>query len=545
MAKSLTDSIDKLADEIETIASLAVKSHGTGKGSFNRLFGDDKDGERFQKKLKKLDSFIGAVTATEAWLGKVTKASDYHRALNAMRRHPGMWATPDEYLRYEKRHIAANERISAIRSKDGGYKQSLINQFGAADAARILQAEQSAAIRDAGLEILKQEENGKEAYKRDKRSKGTQRYEELRERYGGTVNADDMASEMFERETELRKSRAIHQRTINDFRKFPWLKTLVDAGIIQKKELPKITKMLGKASRMPIIGHFAKHPSLAALSAAAFGVQMLHKSDTASARVTNLDVIQRIYGRPDKRFEAAARLAGIGDLSKISQTYGKFAGKYGEEGTDAILRNIGTQLLAQTTPQGRKAVIDAFGLDESEASLAMMYSSEEAMRSAPEYTKVAAKVGLLESQQEYGLRAGSSIAEKMRSVWLGLPATKSIEARIGESPWQRWRRAHGNPGLEAYGEYLKDWFTGSFAEWEAAQQGVHAASLSLDYTDRSVPLGLGGDTITNNGDTNITNNITVNGGAEIKDAVSGATEGSLKAVDRQRKLDYISPGVLQ
>lgn len=545
MAKSLTDSIDKLGNEIETIASLAVKSHGTGKDSFKRLFGDDKEGERFQKKLKKLDSFIDAVTATEAWLGKVIKASDYHRALTAMRRHPGMWATAGEYLKYEKRHIAANERIGAIKSEDGGRKQSLINQFGAADAARILQAEQSAAIRDAGLEILKQEEKGKDAYKRDKRSKGAQRYEELRERYGGTVNADAMASEMFERETELRKSRAIHQRTINDFRKFPWLKTLVDAGIIQKKELPKITKILGKASKMPIVGHFAKHPSLAALSAAAFGVQMLYKSDKSSAQVTNLDVIQRIYGRPGKRFEAAARLAGIGDLSKISQVYGKFSGKYGEEGTDAILRNIGTQLLAQTTPQGRKAVMDAFGLNESEASLAMMYSSEEAMRSAPEYTKVAAKVGLLESQREYGLRAGSSIAEKMRSVWLGFPAATSIEARIGDSPWQRWRKAHGNPGLEAYGEYLKDWFTGSFAEWEMAQQGVHAASLSLDYADKSVPLGLGGDSITNNGDTNITNNITVNGSAEIKDAVSGATEGSLDAVDRQRKLDYISSGVLQ
>ena len=545
MAKSLTDSIDKLGDEIETIANIAVKSHGTGSASFKRLFGDDKDGERFQKKLKKLDSFINAVSTTEAWFGKITKASDYHRALNAMRRHPGMWATPGEYLRYEKRHIAANERIDAIRAKEAGRKQSLINQFGAADAARILQAEQSAAIRDAGLEILKKEEKGREAYKRDKRSKGAQRYEELRERYGGTVNADAMASEMFERETELRKSRAVHQRTINDFRKFPWLKTLVDAGIIQKKELPKITKMLGKASKMPIIGHFAKHPALAALSAAAFGVQMLYKSDKASAQITNVDAIQRIYGRPGKRFEAAARLAGIGDLSKISQTYGKFAGKYGEEGTDVILRNIGTQLLAQKTPQGRKSIMEAFGLNESEASLAMMYSSEEAMRAAPEYTKVAAKVGLLETKREYGLRAGSSIAEKMSSIYLGLPGATSIEARIGESSWQRWRRAHGNPGLEAYGEYLKDWFTGEFAEWEAAQQGAYAASLSLDYADKNVPLGLGGDSITNNGDTNITNNITVNGGAEIKDAVNGATEGSLEAVDRQRNVDHNATGFNQ
>lgn len=413
MAKDLSDSINRLSEKITALSDIVSKK-GIGERAFAKLGKN----EEFGKKLGKLQAFVGNVDKLNQWASLTLRASDINRGLAQMKKHPGMWATPDEYLKYEKRHMLATREALSYSDPRAYKRQSLISAYGAAGAASILQAEQSASIRDAGQEILRQEAKGREQYKRDRLSRSAQRYHELRERYGGTNEADALASEMLARETELRKSKAIHQKTIENFRKLPWLKTLVDAGIIQKKELPKIAKTMMKMSKAPVVGHFVKHPMMIPLAAVGASVALMERADRANVSRVGWDVLKSIYGEPSERFEAASRLAGMQNLDTIYQSWAKLVERYGRKGAETIFGAQGAALVSNKDPTFRANRSKALGWNAQTAMAAMYFASDEMIRNAPEHAITQARKSYLEDVKTYGLSSGSGVGATLRSLML-------------------------------------------------------------------------------------------------------------------------------
>ena len=228
------------------------------------------------------------------------------------------------------------------------------------------------------------------------------------------------------RQRESRNSIAVRSKQIESYRKFPWTKSLVDAGLIQKKELPKITKRLTQMAKNPFLRPFVNNPGLA-IPAATYAavVKALAIADMNNQKVVDWGNKGNLYGTPSRKFAEAAYMAGLKDPGQISELYGKLTAKYGN--ADVILENIGSRT-GKMSPLARMSIANSQGWNEQVMAIADIMSNNGHLR-IDRSRRVAANKAMIEAADTMGWNSSSGLGDTAQSLWWSIPGMKSGAAR--------------------------------------------------------------------------------------------------------------------
>ena len=228
------------------------------------------------------------------------------------------------------------------------------------------------------------------------------------------------------RQRESRNSIAVRSKQIESYRKFPWTKSLVDAGLIQKKELPKITKRLTQMAKNPFLRPFVNNPGLA-IPAAVYAavVKAFAIADVNNQKVVDWGNKGNLYGTPSRKFAEAAYMAGLKDPGQISELYGKLTAKYGN--ADAILENIGSRT-GKMSPLARMSIANSQGWNEQIMAIADIMSNNGHLR-IDRSRRVAANKAMIEAADTMGWNSSSRWGDTAQSLWWSIPGMKSGAAR--------------------------------------------------------------------------------------------------------------------
>lgn len=194
---------------------------------------------------------------------------------------------------------------------------------------------------------------------------------------------------------------------------------------LSTKTLIDIDKLIKSAKGIPLIGKLM-HP--AGLAFAGLGIMdaLLKASSASNRAVTGWSGSRMLSGSPSKQFDAMARLAGAKDEQEVLKMYGSLIGQFGSESAFA---SIGAALRSAPPGIARLQMAKSLGLDEKQANMLMFLAGQKPPESTKEAQEAAARESRLEDIQKWGLRSGSSFAEKTRAASLMLPLEKGLEAR--------------------------------------------------------------------------------------------------------------------
>ena len=228
------------------------------------------------------------------------------------------------------------------------------------------------------------------------------------------------------RQRESRNSIAVRSKQIESYRKFPWTKSLVDAGLIQKKELPKITKRLTQMAKNPFLRPFVNNPGLA-IPAAVYAavVKAFAIADVNNQKVVDWGNKGNLYGTPSRKFAEAAYMAGLKDPVQISELYGKLTARYGN--ADAVLENIGSRT-GKMSPLARMSIANSQGWNEQIMAIADIMSNNGHLR-IDRSRRVAANKAMIEAADTMGWNSSSGWGDTAQSLWWSIPGMKSGAAR--------------------------------------------------------------------------------------------------------------------
>lgn len=500
MAGSISESFDNLRAQINRLAS-SFRALGAGIEGRARL----ESSPNFEKAV----SLVGNNAFLTNAYNIQNKAKDIQRAQRAMRSHPGRWNTPDEYLAYEREQKERGDRlvlrlrelrkerfdrqqrlldkILSIKSPKRYREMMLSREYGDTGASQIIAAEQDKEQQERRDTLAKRErELRKERFDRQQEVsdkimsiKSPDRYRKMMlSRKYGTSNADAIIAAEDTEEQRLRDSRrsiGVRRRQVEAYSKFPWVKTLVDAGLIQKKELPKITKMLTRASKVPGFGMMVRHPVVASLGMAAAGLAVIDSSlkrqDKANKTVTNWEASEAVFGKPSKAFESAMMKAGM-SYQDVLNAWAKMSMKYGDP--DSALPMLGAKLSGIKPGIERGIAAEAMWLDQKMATGAMIAAGEYTPSKAAE---VNARIAELDKMSDEYWKSGTSIGQKARAVGLSVLGEKELEAR-GVS-WIDVIKELMLPGRHAMTN--EPYHADELKAWDEAQE----AARSAEEYDRS------------------------------------------------------------
>lgn len=418
----IDSSVDSLSD---ALARLKKNIDG-----INRSFVTPKEASSalgMLKEIEKSSPFIHARnildigTRLAFYHNTLRSVKDMDRSIALMHARPGIFETPQQALRFSSRMMELNnpEMLRRIEA---------IEKYGSEEAADIVaKSEEKERERRRKNEQAKERRDARKRFEYDTAPKFEREFHDLTERYGGGRSGERLAEEMMSRRSELRRSRARREFLQDTYRRLPWMKTLVDAGIIQKKELPRIAKTMMKMSKAPIIGHFVKHPMMIPLSAVGAAFAFMQKSDWANPIVQKWSASSEIYGDPSRRLDMAARLAGFGSKEAVNKLYAQLVGEYGERSADAVMAHIGAMLRSAKPGIQRDAILKAFKMDAQMGRAAMFMAGLAPLES----DETAARISRLQDEIVRGFSSGSGFDATLRSMWL-LIGGKWFESRFPE-----------------------------------------------------------------------------------------------------------------
>lgn len=399
----------------------------------------------------------------------INSAKSIDLGLHMMGLAPGKFQSPEQAMSFKS-------RLDRLKNPKLAKHEEYIEAFGSEEAAAEMEnAERNAKRREARSERARERREGKKRFDYDQLPEWEREIADLTERYGGGKFGRGLAEKA---------------ARLNAYRQFPWMKTLVDAGIIEKKEIPKISKNLAKMSKAPIVGKFLQHPSLLPLAALGVATSVLSQSDRANPVVQRWSAASEIYGDPSRKFDRAARLAGFGSKEAVNKLYAQFVGEYGESGTDALMTHIGTMLRAAKPGIQRDAILKAFKMDAQMGRAAMFMAG----LAPSESDETAARISRLQDEIVRGFSSGSGFDATLRSIWLSMGG-KWIESRFPELA-ETYKK--GSEVANRRGGNIDD-FIRSLLGFDTPEK-AKAAAESLEAVESA---GNSISSVTNGGDTTV------------------------------------------
>ena len=194
---------------------------------------------------------------------------------------------------------------------------------------------------------------------------------------------------------------------------------------LSTKTLIGIQKTIASAKGIPLVGKLM-HPAALGFAALGLADAYMRSSSAANKEVTGWSTSRSMTGSPSRLFNRMARLAGAEDEASVLKMYGTLLEKFGTEEAFPI---VGQML--RGTPKGivRLSAMKENGLDDRMANLLMYMAGEQPISTTKEAQYTASRLSRLRDIQEWGMRSGSSIMEKIRGASLWFLYEKELEAR--------------------------------------------------------------------------------------------------------------------
>lgn len=194
---------------------------------------------------------------------------------------------------------------------------------------------------------------------------------------------------------------------------------------LSTKTLIGIQKTIASARGIPLVGKLM-HPAALGFAALGLADAYMRSSSAANKEVTGWSTSRAITGSPSPLFDKMARLAGAEDEASVLKMYSTLLEKFGTEEAFPI---VGQML--RGTPKGivRLSAMKENGLDDRMANLLMYMAGEQPISTTKEAQHTASRLSRLRDIQEWGMRSGSSIIEKIRGASLWFLYEKELEAR--------------------------------------------------------------------------------------------------------------------
>lgn len=403
----------------------------------------------------------------------INSAKSIDLGLHMMGLAPGKFQSPEQAMSFKS-------RLDRLKNPKLAKHEEYIEAFGSEEAAAEMEnAERNAKRREARSERARERREGKKRFDYDQLPEWEREIADLTERYGGGKFGRGLAEKA---------------ARLNAYRQFPWMKTLVDAGIIEKKEIPRISKNLARMSKAPIIGKFVRHPSLLPLAALGVATSVLSQSDRANPVVQKWNAAREIFGTPSKAFNRAARLAGFGSMEAVNEFYSRIVSEYGEGNADLIMAHIGSELMGVKPGKERESIMRTFNMNPQMARAAMFMTG----RVKPsESDLISAHMSRLQDEITHGFSSDASAAETLRALWLSLGG-KWVESR-GVAHASKAIPLVKPQNLSIYGlanELVNEILDSMFSKPEKAK----AAAESLEAVESA---GNSISSVTNGGDTTV------------------------------------------
>lgn len=208
------------------------------------------------------------------------------------------------------------------------------DEYGWFGSQRILAAEQNERVRLAKIGIANRKAAGRYAYNLATMSEKDRKFHDLTMLFGSgeqgrrlaalKIQSDQDEEEAKERRLrDSRRSIAVRRMQIDAYKKFPWVKTLVDAGVIQKKELPKIVKYLSRTSKIPFIGSLLRNPGVGLAGLIAGLTHLIGSSARAAVQVLPWQNLEIAGGKVAEDYKSLMASVGLGEKEAITSATGR------------------------------------------------------------------------------------------------------------------------------------------------------------------------------------------------------------------------------
>lgn len=520
MAENFQQTIIGLQNAIDDLSG-SIRDLGTQK--LNRLLSSDE--------FKKANKSVRAVDAYDAARSVFIRAERIKKAKSAMRSDPERWESPSDWIRDDDRRIkgqaemaARHKAFSIWHGRNYGRAPTglidRINQFGA-EGGRV-------AFDQDFYDSYQAEFNPKEF-----------QYEQDVKRWGHD-KADTLKSERENRERRENKNRYMRLQASRRkaqreqlYQQAPWMKSLIQSGIIDKKYIPGMAKSVGKIAKLGGAASIAFGGGLASLggisklaglgpvgiagaivAAVKIGSSLYGKYRLAAQKqqeeLSDMGVSAKMFGEPHnlnkgfgRSFYRSALVMGKSEKDALA-IYHRLQGEYGPA-TDVVLKNISNLAKGKEGWQ-RQQIAMEYGLSLNDLALIDLTFGNRA------YTRG---------------EANKSAAEARRRAQRDVTANGSAADRA-----VHWA------GEKLFG----DWIQASIADEifekskEVQQGAINSANREQSEAHDSYPTDNSVSSVT------INNNVSVNNGESVEGVVEAATNGALAATQRRRILDYNSEG---
>lgn len=286
------------------------------------------------------------------------------------------------------------------------------------------------------------------------------------------------------------------------------------------KNLERMSKAFSYAKGIPGLGRIASMGPVGAgvalgTAAIATTTGIFNQIDKANSSVVRWENATRFYGAPSEDERRTMFLAGIGDPAKQSEIYGRLTARFGsfqnamrvfsrfEKMPDGTAKIMALQSMASE------------GLTPETLVMAGIYAGTTTPSRA---RKMAGALDVQRVATQLGIKSGSKEGVVTQAGLMFMPDS--------------WLARMGSVGDIFEGQNL-----------DKINQAKEIASTGIKYDSQ----GAVNSSVSNitNGDTIYNNYITVPDAGQIGPAIESATDGSRKAVDRQKKMDAVATGVLQ
>lgn len=498
MAENFQQTIIGLQNAIDDLSG-SIQDLGTQK--LNRLLRS--------AEFKQANKSVRAVDTYDAAHSVFIKAERIKKAKSAMRSDPERWASPSDWIRDDDKRIKGQEQMAARHKafsiwqgrNYGRVPTGLIDRIGqfGAEGGRV-------AFEQDFYDSYQAEFNPKEfQYEQDVKKWGRDKADVLKSK-----REDDERSENKDRYKRLQASRRREQRK-QLYERAPWMKSLVASGIIDRKYIPKIAERVDRIFKSgSVLSKVIKNPAgiLGGIGGAAalIAPKMISDYVDENAKLTTISHRHRSFGKQSGALDAAMARAGL-QMDARQETFHRLQGQYGPA-VEMVLKAVSNAAHGKEGWQ-RQMIAQSFGLSADDLTVADLLTQKR-----------------YRTKHDALLELSTHAADSKVEMKAGRDgALSAFAARIDD--------AFGGAPSKAVSIYQANEFT-------KKQNEARTAALSASLNDAS---GGGDNSTTNNGgDTSVSvqNNITVNGGGEVKDVVASATDGALEAARRQKVLDQIS-----
>ena len=502
---------------------------------------DEYEREQLQKRVKRIDKKRSQKDQASKYLNR--QKANYKWFRN--KQFGGGWGIYEELLgtfNYQDaqkvRRALLDDMLLSISNPEELRRQKLKRRWGGTGVEEILAAEDNVARERGKKNSAKMRAKRNWAFNWEMMSDAEREEWNLREEFGNDrwQEVKNKRDREKEERGNFKNRMARHRRNAYTLREFPFLKPLIDAGVIQRNQLPKIAKSLKSVEKIPgakALMRLAANPYALAAMIASLGIQGLSAQTRAMSQVVGWENTHALTGEPPEQFKRMAAKAGFVDPNKVAEMYYKLLLQFGDP--VAAIRAISARTKG-LDPITKSFAYNSLGFGKDEAALVDMENGniEESF----------ARIVAREKEKTNVEWTEKSAKSPWRALWYTILETLGLDNVYAHQKANReWAKTHP----EYFAEKMFGYEQGELSDWiglfgiKPLKVASDAASSDMEYVGSS-----GNSSQSNSEEINIEVNVgEVNGASETTVKEIGTAIGdriTSQIIKNRARLRAASPG---